>query len=267
MDSSREDDLQKMLAAQVHIGTKNNSYQMKPYVWRRRSDGIHIINIGKTLEKLKLAARIIVAVETKGDIVVLSSRLFGQRAVLKYAQFTGATAIAGRFTPGTFTNQLTKQFKEPRIIVVTDPRTDAQAVREASYVNIPVIALCDSDSPLGYVDVAIPANNKGRHSIGLMFWMLAREVLRLRGEVKGQWNVSVDLFFYRDPEDVATAEAAADAAAANALHQPKEDAAGWDDAANDVIVPAEVAGFSAPQPGFDQEWNAPATGEWAAVAQ
>ncbi|RRT55956.1 hypothetical protein B296_00043015, partial [Ensete ventricosum] len=124
--SPKEQDMQMMLAANVHLGARNCDFQMERYVYKRRPDGVHIINLGKTWEKLQLAARVIVAIENPQDIIVQSARPYGQRAVLKFAQYTGAHPIAGRHTPGTFTNQLQTSFSEPRLLILTDPRTDHQ---------------------------------------------------------------------------------------------------------------------------------------------
>lgn len=198
------EDIKMMLSCKTHLGDVNCNPKMERYVYKKRNaDGVNVINLAKTYEKLVLAARMIVAIENPHDVCVISGPQIGQRAVLKYARFTGSNAISGRFTPGTFTNQIQKQFLEPRLLVITDPRQDSQAVTEASYVNIPTIAFCNTNCPLRYVDIAIPCNTNTTQSVGLMYWLLAREVLRLRGELERSkpWDVMVDLFFWRSPDD------------------------------------------------------------------
>jgi len=205
----KQEDILKLLATQAHVGTPNLNSDMRRYVDHKTPEGIHILNIEETWQKIKLAARCIVTVENPDDVIVVCARPYGQRAVIKYAQYTNAKSTSSaRWTPGTLTNQNTKKFQEPRLVIVADPKSDRQAVIEASYVNIPCIALCDTDSSLQYVDIGIPCNNRSTQSISMVFWLLAREVRILRGELgkDEEWDVMVDLFFFKEVDKAIEAD-------------------------------------------------------------
>jgi len=226
-----EEDVKKIIAAQICCGTQNIREEMRPYIYKRSSESLYIFDIKKFWDKLILAARVLVAIDAPGDICVISERQYGKRAVLKFANFTGAMSMAGKYTPGTFTNQITKKFCEPRILVCQSPVGEHQAITEASYMNIPVIAFCNSDSHLKNVDVAIPCNTNGKEAIGTCWWMLCRQLLKFRGKIPAnlEWEVMPDLFFYRDLDEMEEQE------------QDKEEEAVVDDWAQPTGQPAEGA--------------------------
>jgi len=257
--SLQEEDVTKILVAGAHLGAANMNFQMEGYVFKRKSNGVCLFNIRKMWDKLVLAARAIAAVENPADVCVISARQISQRAVLKYARYTGATPIAGRFTPGSFTNQIQQAFKEPRLIIVTDPIADHQPITEASYVNIPVISFVNSDNPLRCIDIGIPCNNRGPSSIGLMLWFLAREVLRLRGTQprNESWEVMPDLFFYRDQEEASKEEptTTTEAQNQNTAEEYAQDA-DWDQGTTIGQNVQLQSGFAA-----NEDWN-PAEDNW-----
>jgi small subunit ribosomal protein SAe len=196
--SHKEDCIQKLLIAGCHLGAKRVTKQMQKYVYGEKKSGVQLFDVVKQYEKICVAARIIAANPDPSSIVAVSGRPHGQRAVYKFGKFTGAQSCAGRWSPGMLTNQITKKYIEPRLLVLTDPRTDYNALKESSYMNIPIIALCNSDNTLEYVDCAIPVNNRNKKSLAMVYWLLTREVLRLKNQ--NNFTELVDLFMYRDVE-------------------------------------------------------------------
>jgi len=170
------------LTCGVHIGTKQKSKDMEPYVHKVREDGLRILNVNMTSDKISKAANFIKEYDPK-DVLIVSARQYGWKPAKKFADTCGFICIPGRFTPGRLTNPEMRYFIEPKVIILTDPAADAQALREAININIPVIAMCDSNNLTHNVDMVIPGNNKGRRSLALIYWLLSREILRIRGEI------------------------------------------------------------------------------------
>ncbi len=186
--------LDKYLAAGLHIGTQQKTKDMEKYIYRVRADGLHVLDVKCSNDKIVIAAKLLSKYDPD-EVLVVSTRQYGQSPVKKFGDITGTKTIPGRFIPGTLTNPQYSKFIEPKILVVTDPRSDSQAVIEARQNGIPVVALCDTENLLSNVDVVIPVNNKGRKSIALVYWLLARQILRERG------ILSSDEEFDLDPTD------------------------------------------------------------------
>jgi small subunit ribosomal protein S2 len=174
--------LEELLAAGLHIGTRIKTVDMERYIFRVRPDGLFILNIGDTNEKIRVAARFMGRFDP-GRVLAVSSRLYGKTPVEKFAEVTRTVPIVGRFMPGLISNPLQPHHAEPQVVLVTDPRADWQAIKEATSVGVPVIALCDTDNVFAGVDFVIPVNNKGRRALAVVYWLLARQVLRERGEL------------------------------------------------------------------------------------
>jgi small subunit ribosomal protein S2 len=184
--------LEELLAAGLHIGTRIKTVDMEKYIFRVRPDGLFILNIGQTNEKIRIASKFMARFEP-GRVLVVSSRLYGKTPVEKFAEATRAMPIVGRFMPGLISNPLQPKHAEPQVVLVTDPRADAQAIKEATAVGVPVIALCDTDNIFAGVDFVIPVNNKGRRALAVVYWLLARQVLRERGELAMDGNLTATI--------------------------------------------------------------------------
>lgn len=182
--------LDKYLAAGLHIGTQQKTGDMERYIYRVRSDGLYVLDVRKTNERIIAASKFLAKYDAD-DILAVSTRQYGQAPVKKFGEMTGAKTIPGRFIPGTLTNPNYAKFIEPKVLVVTDPRSDSQAIIEAKQIGIPVVALCDTENLLGNVDVAVPVNNKGRKAIALVYWLLSRQILREKGILKEDEDLDI----------------------------------------------------------------------------
>ena len=166
----------------VHIGTNQKSSDMQRFIDTDRADGsgLHLIDINQTDERIRTVAKFLSHYDPE-RILVVSARQYGQRPARKFAQSIGAKRIVGRFIPGTMTNPRLRTYQEPEVLFVTDPAADAQALSEAVSTGLPIVGIVDANNTLRNVDLALPANNKGRRSLALIYWLLARGILTARG--------------------------------------------------------------------------------------
>jgi small subunit ribosomal protein S2 len=181
-----------LLSAGIHIGTRMKTLDMEPFIYRVRPDGLFVLDVKKTDDRIRTTAKFLSRYE-HGKVAIAATRLYAHEPVKMFCKLTGATPLIGRFIPGQLSNPLYKNRVDPEVIVVSDPRADAQAVKEASTVGIPIVALCSTDNEFSGVDLVIPTNNKGRRALAVIFWLLARQVLRERGDIAPDKDLPVSI--------------------------------------------------------------------------
>jgi small subunit ribosomal protein S2 len=156
---------------------------MEQFIYRVRADGLFVLDVKKTDDRIRAAGKFLARFEA-GKIAAAAARLYAQEPVSKFCEVTGATPVIGRFIPGLLSNPLYPNRIEPEVLIVSDPRADFQAVKEAASVGIPVVALCSTDNEFNGVDLVIPTNNKGRRALAVIYWLLAKQTLLERGELQ-----------------------------------------------------------------------------------
>ncbi|MCL5239668.1 MAG: 30S ribosomal protein S2 [Candidatus Marsarchaeota archaeon] len=176
-------DQNEYMYSHMQAGTMVRTPGMSRFISKRRGDGLYLLKLEDTDARIAAAAKMLARYEQK-SIVVTASRVYAMAPAKKFAEITGVRLVEGRVMPGVFTNPNRDDFFEPEIVLVSDTRNERQAVKEASKINVPVVALCDTDNWIKFVDMIIPCNNKSRRSIALVYWLLAREFLKEKGEIK-----------------------------------------------------------------------------------
>ncbi len=168
------------LKSGIHIGTKFRTKYMEQFIYKTRPDGLSVLNLQKIDERISIVASLLAHYKPE-EILIVSRRENGWKAVKEFGKVTGIKVVAGRYPPGMLTNPALEIYHEAKIIMVTDSWPDRNAILDANQIGIPVIALCDTNNQSNNIDLVLPCNNKGKKSLGLLFWILAREYLRKKG--------------------------------------------------------------------------------------
>ena len=182
----------KILSTGIRVGTQVKTKFMKPYITKASPEGLYIIDLDITLERIKIAAKFINRVGIE-NVIVCSGREYANTPIEKFCEITGAIEMLGRFMPGTLTNPSLPYYIEPKLLLISDPQVDSQAITEATNAGIPVIGVSNTDNITSKVDLVIPANNRGRKSLATIYWLLAREILIERGELKEDESLKYEI--------------------------------------------------------------------------
>jgi len=175
--------LEEYLKVGLHIGTKFRNKYMSSFIYKVRPDGLAVLNIQEINKRIELAADMISKYKPE-EVLVACRRENGWRAAELFSKMTGIRVLNGRYPPGILTNPGLVSFIEVKLLMVVDPWPDRNAVRDAIKIGIPIIALCDTNNEANLIDLVVPCNNKGKKSLGLVFWILAREYLKKTGVIK-----------------------------------------------------------------------------------
>lgn len=178
-----------LLSAGTHIGTRMKTKDMDSFIYRVRPDGLFVLDVKKTDERIRIAAKFLARFEPS-KVAAVAARLYGREPVRKFCEVTKATPIIGRFIPGMLSNPLYPGRIEPDVVIVSDPKADVQALKEAATIGVPIVALCSTDNEFTGVDLVIPTNNKGRRALAVIYWLLARQILRERGEIPPDGDIT-----------------------------------------------------------------------------
>jgi small subunit ribosomal protein S2 len=177
---------QEYLSAGIHIGMTSRTKDMKKFIYKIREDGLAVLDLKRLDERISKAAKLLADAK---KILVVGRKLNSHKPIKKFAKIVGADYVKGRFMPGTLTNPTYEKFIEPDVILLTDPLSDYQALKEAVDSRIPIVALCDTFNETRNIDLVIPCNNKGRKSLALIYWLLAREIMKNRGEKEFKYKI------------------------------------------------------------------------------
>ena len=175
--TEHEEIKKKILTTGIRVGTEVKTKFMIPYITQANPEGLYLFDIDITLNRIQTAARFIKKFDIK-KVIVYSGRTYATTPIEKFCQLTGAKKMLGRFMPGTLTNPSLPYYSEPKLIIVSDPQVDAQAITEATNAGIPIIGIANTDNVTSKLDLVIPANNRGRKSLATIYWLLAREILQ-----------------------------------------------------------------------------------------